>query len=101
MGIFALVDFAQNRHLSIRTKPNTRAYALFGDIAVSYLIVPGKQKGCRLLAKLIVEQRQDVKGKFMRKFLPWGDLIMMRRQLLNLKQLAEETECTESLMTNY
>jgi hypothetical protein len=30
-----------------------------------------------------------VTGALMRQLLPWGDLVMMRRQLLNLKALAE------------
>jgi hypothetical protein len=92
MGIFDLVDFAGNQHLTIRIKPQTRAYNLFGVIAGSYLILPEKGKSSRLVVKLIVHYPRDGKGKFMRQFLPWGDLIMMRRQLLNLKQLAEETE---------
>ena len=53
MRIFALVDFERDRNLTIRLKSGTRASRTFGDLAVSYLIVPGKTDSCRLLVKLI------------------------------------------------
>ena len=40
----------------------------------------------------MVKHPRGLYGALMRTVLPWGDLIMMRRQLLNLKRLAEETE---------
>jgi hypothetical protein len=89
MRIFDLVDFERDRHLTIRVKPNTRAARSFGDIAVSYMIVAGENNSCRLLVKLIAKLPSGTRGRFMRAVLPWGDLIMMRRQLLNFKQLAE------------
>ncbi len=92
MGIFDLVEFERNRHLTIRVKGGSRASKMFGDIAGSYLIVPLAADSCRLLVKLIAKYPRGTKGKFMRVFLPWGDLFMMRRQLLNLKQLAEGAE---------
>ena len=91
MRIFALVDFERDRHLTIRLKPGTRAARSFGDIAVSYVIVAGENNSCRLLVKLSAKFPSETKGRFMRAFLPWGDLIMMRRQLLNFKQLAENS----------
>ncbi len=91
MTIFELVAFARNQHLTIRMKPNTRGYRVFGDIAGSYLIVPKGADECRLLVKLIVRYIRGGPVLLMRNFLPWGDLIMMRRQLLNFKKLAEET----------
>jgi hypothetical protein len=91
MRIFTLVDFEPNRHITIRLKPRSSASKTFGDIAVSYLLVPGTPDTCRLVVKLIAKYPQSVRGRFCRAFLPWGDLIMMRRQLLNLKQLAERT----------
>lgn len=90
MRIFDLVDFAQNEHLTLRLKLKGAAIKTFGDLAVSYLIIPGGGGNCRLLVKLVVNHPPNLKGRLMRRFLPWGDLIMMRKQLLNLKQLAEE-----------
>ena len=91
MRIFNLVDFEPERQLTLRMKPRSSASKTFGDIAVSYVIVPSSFRSCRLLVKLIATYPPGTKGSFMRAFLPWGDLIMMRRQLLNLKHLAERT----------
>lgn len=89
MQIFKLVDFARDHHLTLRIKANSKAQRLFGDLAVSYLIVAKGENSCRLLVKLVVQHPPGVWGGLTRMLLPWGDLIMMRRQLLNLKQLAE------------
>ena len=94
MRIFSLVAFEQDRHLTIRVKPRSDAFSMFGDLAVSYLVVPlvAPPVSCRLLVKLVGKYPGGLKGRMMRALLPWGDLIMMRRQLLNLKRLAEATE---------
>ena len=89
MRIFTLVDFEHERHLTIRLKPGTRASRSFGDIAVSYVILADGPDSCRLVVKLIAKFPTGIKGRGMRAFLPWGDLVMMRRQLLNFKKLAE------------
>src|SRR6185295_17613190 len=56
MRIFKLVSFEQDRHLTLRLKPKTSASRTFGDIAVSYVVVPqvapGSVDRCRLLIKL-------------------------------------------------
>lgn len=92
MRIFDLVAFEQDRQLTIRVKARSSASRTFGDIAGSYVIVPGPRNRCRLLVKLIAKYPRGIKGRLMRALLPWGDLIMMRRQLLNFKRLAEETK---------
>ena len=92
MRIFSLVEFAKDRHLTLRIKHGTGAGSLFGDLAITYLIVPEDAAGCRLLVKLVVRYPPGWRGTLMRWGLPWGDLVMMRRQLLNLRTLAERTE---------
>jgi hypothetical protein len=89
MRIFTLVDFAKDRHLTLRIKHGTGAFSLFGDLAITYLIVPETPERCRLLVKIAVRYPRSLRGALMRRGLPWGDLVMMRRQLLNLKALAE------------
>ena len=89
MRIFTLVDFAKDRHLTLRIKHGTGAFSLFGDLAMTYLIVTESPERCRLLVKIVVRYPRGLRGALMRWGLPWGDLVMMRRQLLNFKSLAE------------
>jgi len=77
--IFTLADFTPGRDLTLRiADPSARR--MFGDLAITYRANPG-----RLVAKLAVDA-----GSFAirRRFLCWGDLVMMRRQLLTLAGLA-------------
>jgi hypothetical protein len=89
MQIFTLVEFAKGRHVTLRIKHGSGAFSLRGDLAVTYLILPEEAGRCRLLVKLVVRYPPGFLGSLMRWGLPWGDLLMMRRQLLNLKALAE------------
>lgn len=91
MRIFTIVDFMKNRHITLRIKHGTGAFRLVGDLALTYLIVPEGRERCRLLVKIVVSYPRGVTGALARRLLPWGDLVMMRRQLLNLKALAEGT----------
>jgi hypothetical protein len=89
MRIFRLESFEPERHLTLRIA-REGALGLFGELAVSYLIAPSEDPGrCRLLAKLVFVYPPGLKGLLLRLFLPFGDLVMMRKQLLNLKRLAE------------
>jgi hypothetical protein len=86
--IFQLVDFEPNRHLTLRLWA-ARAKAFFGEVAISYLIFPQEDGCCRLVVKLLVRYPRGYMGAVMRRWLPWGDLFMMHKQLLTLKHLAE------------
>ncbi|HET8840342.1 MAG TPA: hypothetical protein VFN35_02700 [Ktedonobacteraceae bacterium] len=88
MTIFQLVDFEQNQHLTLCLR-TARARALFGEIACSYALLSQQETSCRLVVKLLVRYPSGHTGAMMRLWLPWGDLFMMRKQLMTLKQLAE------------
>ncbi len=85
MTIFRIVDFQSNVHLTLRTKRSRP----FGDTVVSYVIEPRDGARSRLLVKLLVGRADNVLIRSLQPFTPLGDLVMMRRQLLNLKGLAE------------
>ncbi len=86
MTTFELVDFDRNHHLTGRVTSRT-----FGDLAVTYLIASESAGSCRLLVKMVVAYPPGLLSRIVRVLLPWGDLVMMRRQLLNFKELAERT----------
>jgi len=89
MSIFELIGFDRNRHITLRLRPKAIGSRVWGACLVSYLIVPQSRKACRLLAKLTIPYSPGPLPWLMRTFLAWGDLVMMRRQLLNFKALAE------------
>jgi hypothetical protein len=90
MRIFTLVDFETDRHVTLRIKKASGAERLFGDVRGTYLVAAAEY-GCRLSVKLLIKYPPGLVGMGARHLLPWGDMLMMRRQLLNLKRLAEDS----------
>lgn len=66
-----------------------QAISIFGEIAASYVVLPLAQNNCRLILKGLIRYPRNSLWSWMRYFLPWGDLFMMRQQFLRLKSLAE------------
>lgn len=84
--IFRLVGFETGRSLTIFHRG-----PVFGEVACTYRasgVAPGRS---RIVVKLIWSPRRAPLAWLLQPLLPPGDLVMMRRQLLNLKQLAERT----------
>jgi hypothetical protein len=85
VAIFRLASFERDRHLTLVA----RGHRVFGDVAVTYRVEPAGAEECRLVVKLAVRYPRHPLGRLGRWWLPAGDLVMMRRQLLNLRALAE------------
>jgi hypothetical protein len=88
MTIFELSDFERDHHLTLTLRAS-RASRAFGALACSYVVDAVAERSSRLRVKLLVRPPRGAIGAFARAFLPWGDLVMMRKQLLTLKSLAE------------
>ncbi len=84
MGIFTLAAFEERRSITLYSKT-----ILFGDVGLTYLVKPTDPGHSRLIVKLTFAAPSGVHGPVVRRFLPAGDLLMMRKQLLTLKALAE------------
>ena len=88
MTITDIVDFERDRHLTLRLR-NPGIY--YPSLAVSYLIVPMDGDRCRLLVKRSLQFRTGLRDFVGRAIGPWLTGIMMRRQLLNFKDLSEHS----------
>ncbi|MEU6284956.1 hypothetical protein [Streptomyces sp. NPDC047028] len=85
--IFRVTEFEEPVHITGALPPERAAR--HGDVAVSYQVVPSADGRCRLVVRVAVEKRSGASETLRRRGLAWGDLIMMRKQLLTLKKLAE------------
>jgi hypothetical protein len=84
--VFRLVDFEPGRSLTM-----VHEGRVFGRVAVTYRADRVDERRSRIVVKLLVAYPRSLPARAMRLLLPPGDLVMMRRQLLNLKGLAEGT----------
>jgi hypothetical protein len=80
-----IVEFEPDRQITAVSMPGPSA--IFGRIALTYQVSPAPT-GSRLVCCLDVTIRSRA-GRLRADLLGVGDLVMMRRQLLNLKALAE------------
>ena len=87
MSIFVLADFELDRQITVQAKGSK----LFGSFAATYMLVERDGVRTRLLVKIGSPPARGIRAKFMHAVMAWGDLVMMRRQLLNLKRLAERS----------
>ena len=88
MTIFKLAEWEKDEHLTL-VLDLPSATSIFGSAALSYVVVPTSDDSCRLVVKIRVRYPTRPPWSFMRWVLPWGDLLMMRKQLLTLKHLSE------------
>jgi hypothetical protein len=86
MTIFRLVEFDPGRSLTVYSSGR-----LLGDVACTYEVSRRGEGASRLVLKILARFPRGPRGTAMRVLLPPGDLLMARRQLLNLKGLAERS----------
>lgn len=72
------------------TSSSSHAGWAFGEVAVTYSVHPAGSDRCRLVVRVVSRLAAGGPGAaLLGRLFPWLDLLMMRRQLLNLKRLAE------------
>jgi hypothetical protein len=84
VAIFRLADFEAGRSITLDSDS-----ALFGRAALTYRVDPVDEHRSRLVVKLVFAGRCGLHDRMLSLFLPAGDLVMMRKQLLTFKALAE------------
>lgn len=85
--VFRLVAFEDGHHWTGLTTP--RGQRMFGPVAMTYAAEPDGA-GSRIVGRLACPGDSPAR-KAKAYALAWGDLVMMRKQFLTLKELAERT----------
>jgi hypothetical protein len=87
--VMTITSYMWGEHITGRATATARR--LFGLLSLSYAVWPLGDGRSRLLVRLDVRRAGSLRERARFAALAWGDVIMMRRQLLNLKALAEHT----------
>ena len=89
LTVAPIVDFEVGSHITAAT--TGRAARVFGGVVLSYQVVPELTTRSRILVCLALPSPRGL-GRVWHVVLGAGDLVMMRRQLLNLKRYAEAAD---------
>jgi hypothetical protein len=89
LDLFVLVEVLPGRRLTLRSLP--RATRLFGQLGLTYAVEPQSATRTRLVCRLVAGT-PTLASRIRGALLVWGDLVMMRKQLLTLKELAERDQ---------
>ena len=84
LAIFHITSFEPGRSITLESRTK-----VFGRMALTYVVHPRGDRGSRLVAKLVHAAGRGPYGWVLRRALPAIDLVMMRKQFLRLKGLAE------------
>ena len=87
MTIFELAEFAVPASVTLRMREGWPS-RVFGAITLTYRVEDLGSESARLTALMWMPPVGRVLGRARRYALAWGDLLMMRRQLLTLASLA-------------
>lgn len=85
-----VAEVEPGRQITVAT--TGRPARIFGDMAITWEVVPGVTRRSRILGCVAMGPPRNPVDRAWQAFLAVGDLVMMRRQLLNLKRLAEATD---------
>jgi hypothetical protein len=86
--LFVVDSVAPGEHLTLRLRRPGRG--VLGEFAITYAVRPDGPGRTRLVATVVVGGTRGTVGTLARHALAWGDLVMMRRQLLTLARLASQ-----------
>ena len=84
-----LTDFAVDQQITLRATPLAKRW--YGLVAMTYQVTDRGLAGSRIVVRLIVDEPTRWWQHLRFHLLAWGDLIMMRKQLVTLKGLAEKS----------
>ena len=88
-GIFTLTSVESDRRITLELTDRT-AMVAFGPVTIVYRTLP-EGYATLLRCDLLLPRARSRLERLRQVLLAWGDLFMMRRQLLNLKRLSEGT----------
>jgi hypothetical protein len=88
--VFRLVELEDGHQWTAVTTP--RGERLFGQVALTYAAEPSRS-GSRIVCRIAAAADGPLR-RARAYALAWGDLVMMRKQLLTLKELAERDAFT-------